>query len=126
MSTFADLMGVTLTNITGLEPGSERVTFDSDTATWIMHHNQNCCESVAVEDVNGVVGDLIGAPIVAAVEVSHEAGSEGCPPPRGEFPNESFTWTFYRISTIKGTVVIRWYGESNGYYSEAVDFEKTR
>jgi hypothetical protein len=114
---FCALVGVTLQAIGGLGKGSDRVVFEAnDGRSWVMRHGRECCETVEVEDVIGDVDDLVGSPIVEASETSQKAE-------RDEW-NESSTWTFYRLSTVKGTVTIRWLGQSNGYYSEAVDFEE--
>lgn len=85
-----------------------------------LYHRQDCCESVSVEDVIGDVQDLIGSPLLMA----EESTSDSNPPDTHKKWQDSFTWTFYRLATIKGYVTIRFYGESNGYYSESVDFEK--
>ncbi len=54
--------------------------------------------------------------------IAEEASSCENPPNVTPDYQDSFTWTFYKMSTIKGSVTIRWYGESNGYYSEEVSF----
>jgi len=83
-----------------------------------LYHSQNCCESVFIESVEGHIHDLIGHEILMAEEISN------VDEPPLEDSNDSYTWTFYKLATIKGYVTIRFFGTSNGYYSERVDFCK--
>ena len=91
-----------------------------------MYHSQDCCESVTIEDICGDLDDLIGTPILKAKEVTnYEPTSEEDKQKTKEADEYgSCTWTFYMFATMKGYVDIRWYGESNGFYSESVDFHK--
>ena len=77
---------------------------------------QDCCESVTIVDVVGNISALIGSPLLMADESTSDQANA----------SESGTWTFYKFATIKGYVDIRWLGESNGYYSESVDFERLK
>lgn len=120
---FSRLKGKVFTQIV-IGEHKDRITFTTARGEYALYHSQDCCESVALQDVNGDLADLIGTPILRAEESSN---SREHPLDYGpEYPSESYTWTFYRLTTIKGTVVLRWLGESNGWYSEFVDFVKVR
>ena len=119
---FSELVGKTLTKVTGEVSSDEMHFLCSDGSEYVLYHSQDCCEGVSVEDIAGDIADIIGSPILVADESSSDKDPEGYKP-ESDY-RESFTWTFYKIDTAKGGVTIRWLGESNGYYSESVDFRR--
>ena len=118
MVSFSELVGKTITEIKGNVNSEQLYFICSDGTKYIMEHHQNCCESVSIDDIVGDLTDLLDSPIIQASEDSNcNNGKPGA---------DSFTWTFYNIATTKGHVTIKWYGESNGYYSEEVSFCKVK
>jgi hypothetical protein len=93
------------------------LTLENDKYKFVMLHQQDCCEAVWLEDITGDLEDLKDSPILLAEEVTNK---EDAPLDKD---TDSYTWTYYKFSTIKGSVTLRWYGESNGYYSEKVNIE---
>lgn len=109
MAEISDLIGKTLTKIERL---TAQLFFYVGDEMWRMHHKQDCCEQVTLEDVAGDFEDLVGVPLLVAEETTNNLSAS------------HQQWTFYKFGTTKGWVTLRWYGESNGYYSVSVDFEK--
>lgn len=111
-----DLVGKTLVEVRGAVKGSELVSLFFDDKTRVdFYHSQDCCESVSVEDVVGDIADLIGRPLGLCEEVVTRD--------RDNDYDESSTATWYKFVTNEGAVTIRWYGTSNGYYSESVNYD---
>jgi len=117
---FEDLNGKIITSIIGGVGDDEIKITLSDNSVYKMYHVQDCCEDVRVDDIVGDINDLLNSPVTMAEEITSNTNPEGIVI---EY-QDSFTWTFYKLATIKGYVTIRWYGESNGYYSEDVEFVK--
>ena len=106
------LIGKTM--VSARQVDNERIEFvDSEGVEYSLYHDDDCCESVYIEDVVGDLQHLVGAPLYMAEEVYSTDD-----PKDEEYPDESFTWTFYKFATVHGYVTIRFYGSSNGYYGE--------
>lgn len=108
------LLGKIIKKIDITLPGNEMIFTCSDNTKYKFFHYQDCCENVYIADIDGDLNDLIDLPLLSAQEISQNK-NDG---------DNSATWTFYKFSTTRGFVTIRWIGESNGYYSESVDIEE--
>jgi hypothetical protein len=112
------LLGKVLKSV--VNHGDELVFETVDGERYRMYHEQDCCESVTLEDVVGDLEDLVGSEILIAEEVDGETPVDH----KFVYEPDSYTWTFYKFATRKGYVDLRWLGQSNGYYSESVSFIK--
>lgn len=121
------LIGKTFDEVT--QTGRTSIEFRNNGSTEVvMYHEQECCECVLIEDVTGDLEDLVGTPIVVAEERLSCTRVAKCIKCRANYGCEGrrYTWTFYELRTIKGSVTIRWLGESNGYYGEEVQVSNIR
>ena len=118
-----EMIGVTMISFTYGEPGEDELWFEDRLGNvYKFYHDQGCCESGTIGDVCGDLMDLLGSPILQAEEVS----SEDVPQSSTDEYGDTYTWTFYKFSTIRGSVTVKWCGSSNGRYSESVDFRIDR
>lgn len=84
----------------------ESVVFENDNEKLILMHEQDCCEAVWIEDINGDLKDLEDTIIYFAYESINT--------------DENYLeWSFYHFSSHKGTVTIRFCGEESNYSTDA-------
>lgn len=117
---FESLKGQTLVNITGNVGDKSMIFTTVGNKKYQMFNKEESFGNdvrVTVKEITGDLSDLLNHPLLMAEMVTNKDKDL-------EIGDGSFTWTFYKIATIKGSVTIQWYGESNGYYSESVDFCK--
>jgi len=80
---------------------------------FLVYHEQDCCESVAISGQDGSFDKLIGKPIVEARDIAVDTSEEAI--------DSSQTTTTLVFRVDDQTVISRWIGDSNGYYSESVE-----
>lgn len=116
---YKSLIGQVFSRVEKSNSDNDQIKFyvgDDTEPTYVLKHEQDCCEHVYIESITGDLYDLVGHPITMAEIVWKDGESK-----KDEYgySDESSTWTFIKFATIKGYVDIRFYGSSNGYYSES-------
>ncbi len=81
---------------------------------FLVYHEQDCCETVAISGQDGNFDKLIGKPIVEARDFAVDTGES-----ESDYDSQTTTTLVFRVDDQ--TVISRWIGDSNGYYSESVD-----
>ena len=106
------LKGKVLNDIT-IDYKNNEITFtDDNNVKYVMAHKQDCSEEMFIEGVYeyGNIDDILFSPIDMAEEIENY----------NEVPlnedNLGYTWKCYQIGVGSSYLLIRWYGESNGYY----------
>ena len=91
---------------------NESVVFKNEEETVYFSHEQECCENVCFESIDIPLESLQGHKIISAkcrTVIKYDGDGE-----------HSDIWYIFEVEGV-GTATMRWAGESNGYYSTAVD-----
>jgi hypothetical protein len=115
------LVGETLVAIDQDDKSSEILLTTASGRQFRIVHHDDCCESVHIEGTDGEWSSLIGKVIESA---SHEEESADGTLDEYGYSYESATKTTITFKVNDATVVSRWFGSSNGYYSESVNVDE--
>ena len=88
-----------------------------DGTKYYFDHQQDCCENVSIYYWKGNYHDLFGKKLLYIDSDNDDFIDET----KDIYLDYSNTCTTIKFVTDENTVISRWIGSSNGYYSESVD-----
>jgi hypothetical protein len=111
---FSDLVGEVLDAVDIDREENQILLTTRSGRKFLVYHEQDCCETVAIHWQDGSFDKLIGKPIVEARDFAVDTGES-----ESDYDSQTTTTLVFRVDDQ--TVISRWIGDSNGYYSESVD-----
>ena len=111
---FSDLVGEVLDAVDIDREENQILLTTRSGRKFLVYHEQDCCEKVAISGQDGNFDKLIGKPIVEARDFAVDTGES-----ESDYDSQTTTTLVFRVDDQ--TVISRWIGDSNGYYSESVD-----
>ena len=92
---------------------------------YLFAHDQDCCEDVYLESIDNDINLLLNSPILIAEETKHTNTKKYLKDCAEAIDTQ--TWSFYKLGTINGVCVFRWYGSGGGeIYSESASLFKIK
>ena len=94
--------------------GDETYINCTDGSEWRFYHEQDCCESVALDEKVSL--NPITPCTILDVSYACETGEESW--------GDTWTRSTYSLVTSEGPMILVFHGQSNGYYSEDVCLQR--
>ena len=111
---FSDLVGEVLDSV-DIDRGENQILLTTRSGRrFMVYHEQDCCEKVQIVGQDGNFDNLIGKPLIEARDFAVDTGES-----ESDYDSQTTTTLVFRVDDQ--TVISRWIGDSNGYYSESVD-----
>jgi hypothetical protein len=111
---FSDLVGEVLEAV-DIDGGENQILLTTRSGRkFLVYHEQDCCETVQIVGQDGNFDNLIGKPLIEARDFAVDTGET-----ESDYDSQTTTTLVFRVDDQ--TVISRWIGDSNGYYSESVD-----
>jgi len=112
---FTELVGKTFEQV--LVTDDEIYFINKERIDYKLYHDRECCEAVYIESIDGDIQKHLPQHEVLEARESYNRSNE---PPENMNAGDidSYTWSFYTIRTMRDTFTIRFFGSSNGNYSE--------
>jgi hypothetical protein len=111
---FSDLVGEVLDAVDIDREENQILLTTRSGRKFLVYHEQDCCETVAISGQDGSFDKLIGKPLIEARDFAVDTGES-----ESDYDSQTTTTLVFRVDDQ--TVISRWIGDSNGYYSESVD-----
>lgn len=103
--------------------GNDEVIFTTESGKrYKMYHYQNCCERVKlIDDYEEVLKSMVGKK-VERLDIEYYDGSEH--PAHDVYDSSTISEFTFRVNGA--TEIIKWFGNSNGYYCEKAELEEIK
>lgn len=121
---FSKLIGKTITQAF-ITKDNTKLILKSHDQTFTLYGSSDDDADSWVEDIDNDLSTILNSPILSVQEKSKKLSDKDIDQKNSAHVENYPTWYFYEISTIKGSVTLRFYSQDGTFYSAKMHLDIT-